>query len=100
MSSLKEEEESATPSRRKVSCTVYFDALWFCYSPVHQMQNYYRLGYLDNCSKKWTALFDCLNLKTKRTSEAEEEQKHYGFIVAPLVVFTVWKPLEISIHVS
>ncbi|KAK6163481.1 hypothetical protein DH2020_000345 [Rehmannia glutinosa] len=45
---------------------LYFEA------PVHQMQQYYRLGALDNCSGKWSALYDCLNLKTKRASEVEE----------------------------
>lgn len=63
---------SEKQSRRGVSCTTYFDALWFCYSPVHQMQQYYRLGALDNCSKKWSGLVDCLTLKTKRSSEVEE----------------------------
>ncbi|KAH7542054.1 hypothetical protein FEM48_Zijuj02G0032700 [Ziziphus jujuba var. spinosa] len=41
-------------------------------APVHQMQQYYRLGQLDNCSQKWNALFDCLSLKTKRSSEVQE----------------------------
>ncbi|XP_059627151.1 uncharacterized protein LOC132269947 isoform X1 [Cornus florida] len=41
-------------------------------SPVHQMQRYYRLGVLDNCSAKWSSLVDCLSLKTKRSSELEE----------------------------
>ncbi|PIN00988.1 hypothetical protein CDL12_26515 [Handroanthus impetiginosus] len=66
-----EQEEAAAPLR-KLSCSKYFDALWFCYSPVHQMQQYYRLGALDNCSGKWSALYDCLMLKTKRASEVEE----------------------------
>ncbi|KAL3828531.1 hypothetical protein ACJIZ3_017333 [Penstemon smallii] len=74
-------KEEAEPARRRLSCTKYFDALWFCYSinvrvvkipPVHQLQQYYRLGTLDNCSEKWSALFDCLSLKTKRVSEVEE----------------------------
>ncbi|KAL7173842.1 hypothetical protein ACSBR2_033158 [Camellia fascicularis] len=41
-------------------------------APLHQMQQYYRLGVLDNCSRKWNALVDCLTLKTKRTSVVEE----------------------------
>nr|GLL31156.1 uncharacterized protein C227.17c-like [Ipomoea trifida] len=40
-------------------------------APVHQMQQYYRLGNLDNCSDKWSALYDCLTLKTKRQAEVE-----------------------------
>ncbi|CDP06991.1 unnamed protein product [Coffea canephora] len=69
---MSSEVADATAPRRKLSCSTYFDALWFCYSPVHQMQQYYRMGWLDNCSAKWNALFDCLNLKTKRPSELEE----------------------------
>ncbi|KAF6150385.1 hypothetical protein GIB67_034084 [Kingdonia uniflora] len=41
-------------------------------TPVHQLQQYYRLGNLDTCSSKWSALYDCLNLKTKRISKAQE----------------------------
>ncbi|XP_016537662.1 uncharacterized protein LOC107838907 isoform X2 [Capsicum annuum] len=64
------EMSSEKQSRRGLSCAPYFDALWFCY--FHQMQQYYRLGALDNCSKKWSGLVDCLTLKTKRSSEVEE----------------------------
>ncbi|XP_077230578.1 uncharacterized protein LOC143863706 isoform X2 [Tasmannia lanceolata] len=55
--------------RHRLSCTKCFDSLWFCYSPVHQMQQYYRQGLFDNCQEKWGALFDCFHLKTKRSSE-------------------------------
>ncbi|XP_021278899.1 uncharacterized protein C227.17c [Herrania umbratica] len=65
------EKESST-SHRRLSCSKCFDALWFCYSPVHQMQQYYRLGVLDNCSGKWNALWDCLSLKTKPSSQLQE----------------------------
>ncbi|CAH2077993.1 unnamed protein product [Thlaspi arvense] len=47
-------------------------------APFYQMQQYYRVGRLDDCSKKFSDLFDCLSLKTKRASEAEkilEEQE-------------------------
>ncbi|GAV82549.1 DUF3128 domain-containing protein [Cephalotus follicularis] len=66
------EKESSVPQPQRLSCSTCFDALWFCYSPVHQMQQYYRLGVLDNCSEKWSALYDCLILKTKRSSEVQE----------------------------
>ncbi|XVF69081.1 hypothetical protein PTKIN_Ptkin11bG0052000 [Pterospermum kingtungense] len=65
-------EEESPASRRRVSCSKCFDALWFCYSPVHQMQQYYRVGVLDNCYGKWSALWDCLYLKTKPSSELQE----------------------------
>ncbi|CAJ2678348.1 uncharacterized protein LOC123918148 isoform X2 [Trifolium pratense] len=67
-----EMENSSSTAKRKLSCTACFDALWFCYSPVHQMQQYYRLGTLDNCSGKWKAMVDCLMLKTKPRSQVEE----------------------------
>ncbi|KAG0450516.1 hypothetical protein HPP92_026884 [Vanilla planifolia] len=76
----REEEDSNDPRSRRdhilqksrLSFTKCFDALWFCYSPVHQMQQYYRYGQFDNCGGKWSALVDCLVLKTKRSNEVEE----------------------------
>uniref|UniRef100_A0A803M683 Uncharacterized protein n=1 Tax=Chenopodium quinoa TaxID=63459 RepID=A0A803M683_CHEQI len=41
-------------------------------APVHQVQQYYRLGVLDNCSGKWSNLVDCLTLKTKSSAELQE----------------------------
>ncbi|XP_050935818.1 uncharacterized protein LOC103500495 isoform X1 [Cucumis melo] len=67
-----EKQNNSMGPKRRLSCTTCFDALWFCYSPVHQMQQYYRVGVFDNCSSKWTALLDCLNLKTKRASEVQK----------------------------
>ncbi|KAB2086035.1 hypothetical protein ES319_A04G000500v1 [Gossypium barbadense] len=55
-----------------LSCTKCFDALWFCYSPVHQLQQYYRGVVLDNCYGKWSALWDCLYLKTKPSSQLQD----------------------------
>ncbi|KAJ8641444.1 hypothetical protein MRB53_018138 [Persea americana] len=72
MNNPKEEGAASIPPRYRLSCTECFDALWFCYSPVHQMQQYYRHGVPDSCSEKWSALFDCFNLKTKRSSEVQE----------------------------
>ncbi|KAK7400440.1 hypothetical protein VNO78_11648 [Psophocarpus tetragonolobus] len=70
--STEKEASSSAPPNRKLSCTASFDALWFCYSPVHQMQQFYRLGVLDNCSDKWRAMVDCLMLKTKPASKVQE----------------------------
>ncbi|XP_031400929.1 uncharacterized protein LOC116210919 isoform X1 [Punica granatum] len=70
-----EKEETSAAARRRLTCSACFDALWFCYSPVHQMQMYYRFGELDNCKAKWSALIDCLSLKTKRASEVQVMKK-------------------------
>ncbi|CAM0951603.1 unnamed protein product [Alopecurus aequalis] len=56
----------------RLDCIKCFDALWFCYSPFHQMQTYYRHGDFDSCFGKWGDLVDCLSLKTKRKAEVEE----------------------------
>ncbi|KAE9597121.1 hypothetical protein Lal_00007741 [Lupinus albus] len=71
MSSEKESSSNSTV-KPKLRCSKYFDALWFCYSPVHQMQQYYRLGVLDNCTDKFKALFDCLMLKTRTNSASDK----------------------------
>nr|XP_045084872.1 uncharacterized protein LOC109773864 isoform X1 [Aegilops tauschii subsp. strangulata] len=65
-----EEKPNRPPSR--LDCIKYFNALWSCYSPFHQMQNYYRYGVFDNCSSKWRDLVDCLMLRTKSRAEVEE----------------------------
>nr|PNR29423.1 hypothetical protein PHYPA_028116 [Physcomitrium patens] len=62
-----EQHEESKPAR--VSCTSKLDSLWFCYSPVYQMTEYYREGTFDNCRRKWSELFDCISLKTKRADE-------------------------------
>ncbi|XP_020681456.1 uncharacterized protein C227.17c isoform X3 [Dendrobium catenatum] len=36
------------------------------------MEQYYRYGHFDSCSGKWSSLFDCLSLKTKRPDEVEK----------------------------
>ncbi|KAG8387553.1 hypothetical protein BUALT_Bualt02G0033300 [Buddleja alternifolia] len=88
-------EEAAAP-RLRLSCYKHFDMLWFCYTPAHQLQQYYRLGTLDNCSQKWSALYDCLNLKTKRTSaiedilETREKSEHH--------IWTFRSPHEAKSH--
>jgi len=55
-----------------ISCIPKMDALWFCYSPVYQMTEYYREGTFDNCRHKWTELFGCISLKTKPQSQIQE----------------------------
>jgi hypothetical protein len=65
-------EATSSPPPPRLDCIKCFDMLWFCYSPFHQMQNYYRHGEFDNCFGKWGDLVDCLTLKTKRVAEVEE----------------------------
>ncbi|KAF3967648.1 hypothetical protein ACB098_08G113400 [Castanea mollissima] len=95
-----ETETSSGLQKQRLSCSTCFDALWFCYSPVHQMQQYYRLGVLDNCSEKWNVLYDCLRLKTKRSTEVQEiletrdrAKPHIWTIRTPEEAASHWKEL-------
>lgn len=65
-------EKKVPVGHKAVSCTQCFDAVWFCYSPVHQLQQYYRLGEFDTCFGKWNALYSCLKLKTKSKADAQD----------------------------
>uniref|UniRef100_A0A251UCS4 Uncharacterized protein n=1 Tax=Helianthus annuus TaxID=4232 RepID=A0A251UCS4_HELAN len=69
-------------------------------TPVHQMQQYYRLGSLDNCSGKWGALVDCLKLKTKSSQEVseiletrEKEKTHIWSFRTPEEAASHWNKL-------
>ncbi|KAJ0021765.1 hypothetical protein Pint_31986 [Pistacia integerrima] len=102
MSSESESESESVSPRPRSSCIKCFDALWFCYSPVHQMQQYYRLGTFDNCVNKWAALVDCLSLKTKPSSqvenilearEKEKEKAHIWTFRTPEEATSHWKSL-------
>lgn len=52
------------------------DALWFCYSPVHQMTEYYRYGKVDDCLGHWGELWDCLKQRTKFADTEARAQDH------------------------
>ncbi|KAL8092509.1 hypothetical protein AgCh_034688 [Apium graveolens] len=69
-------------------------------APVHQMQQYYRAGQLDNCSGKWSGLVNCLTLKTKRASEIEEilearekEKSHIWSFRTPKEAASNWEEM-------
>ena len=57
------------------SCVKYFDALWFCYSPGHQLKQFYRFGNVDDCTGAWSSLWDCLSKRTVRFAPSEEEEE-------------------------
>ncbi|KAL3684071.1 hypothetical protein R1sor_002093 [Riccia sorocarpa] len=65
------EEAKRSEPRTSLSCTPCIDALWFCYSPVFQVKQYYREGEFDSCKGKWVELFSCISLKTRPAAEVE-----------------------------
>ena len=51
--------------RPRIDCTRYFDVLYFCYSPVYQLNQLYRSGELDSCHGAFRDWLDCLTNKAK-----------------------------------
>mmetsp|Transcript_42036 Transcript_42036/g.106433 ORF Transcript_42036/g.106433 Transcript_42036/m.106433 type:complete len:119 (+) Transcript_42036:116-472(+) len=70
------DEASTAATHRPESCVQYFDALWFCYSPVHQMEQYYRFGIFDDCKGHWGRFMGCMARKTRLGSPAEPPVDH------------------------
>eukprot|EP00889_Picochlorum_renovo_P000136 jgi/Picre1/27166/NNA_000135.t1 len=62
-------EDSPESQQSRTSCVKYFDALWFCYSPVHQLKRYYVYGDVDDCLGHWSKLMACLRQKTRFRDE-------------------------------
>lgn len=56
------------------SCVKYFDALWFCYSPGHQLKQFYRYGNVDDCTGAWSSLWGCLSKRTVRFAPTREDE--------------------------
>ena len=48
------------------SCVKHFDALWFCYSPGHQLKQFDMYGNVDDCTGAWSSLWACLSKRTVR----------------------------------
>eukprot|EP00850_Spirogloea_muscicola_P008080 SM000042S15347 [mRNA] locus=s42:507733:508447:+ [translate_table: standard] len=68
-------EEAPQPLRRSASCVPAFDALWFCYSPVHQMTQYYRDGEFDGCTARWSALWHCMANRARGGASSEAQPR-------------------------
>lgn len=63
-------DASQAAPAKQLSCTPFVDQLYFCYSPVWQLQELYRQGHLDDCKAKWSQLFECASLRAKPDAEA------------------------------
>lgn len=68
-SPLQQQQQHQEPE----SCVKYFDALWFCYSPGHQLKQFYRYGNVDDCTGAWSSLWRCLSKRTARFAPSEQE---------------------------
>jgi len=64
------------------SCVKYFDAVWWCFTPTHQIQSYYINGDWDPCSDTVSDLLRCLGGKTRLYKGEKPRQKPPS----------IWKP--------
>eukprot|EP00270_Netrium_digitus_P022029 TRINITY_DN970_c0_g1_i2.p1 TRINITY_DN970_c0_g1~~TRINITY_DN970_c0_g1_i2.p1 ORF type:complete len:105 (-),score=18.47 TRINITY_DN970_c0_g1_i2:86-400(-) len=67
--------EASEREPKTESCVKYVDALWFCYSPVHQVKEYYREGEFDSCLGKLSDLWTCLLLRTSAAPRIRESME-------------------------
>ncbi|ESQ54773.1 hypothetical protein EUTSA_v10026551mg [Eutrema salsugineum] len=67
-------------------------------APFYQMQQYYRVGKLDDCTQKFSDLFDCLSLKTKSASEAQKILEERDKTDAAKHIWIIRTQEEASIH--
>mmetsp|Transcript_5990 Transcript_5990/g.37159 ORF Transcript_5990/g.37159 Transcript_5990/m.37159 type:complete len:108 (+) Transcript_5990:1784-2107(+) len=61
---MAEERPASVP---RGDCVARLDELWFCFSPVYQLSQYYKFGELDSCNQKWSELWKCLRSKARGT---------------------------------
>lgn len=80
---------NASQREQQQSCTKYFDQLWFCYSPVHQLKRYYVHGDVDDCVAHWGTLMACLKQKTRFRLEDVDEA-----LPSPPCMWTLRSPEE------
>mmetsp|Transcript_25336 Transcript_25336/g.70869 ORF Transcript_25336/g.70869 Transcript_25336/m.70869 type:complete len:114 (-) Transcript_25336:396-737(-) len=88
-----EAAKDATNSNNSERCVPYFDALWFCYSPAHQLTEYYRYGTVDNCRGHWSDFMNCLGRKTKlyNNPAPRKEQESFWKLRTPEEAAEFWK---------
>lgn len=56
-------EDDASSIKDAVSCVDAFNAVFFCASPGHQFDRYYKDGGVDGCDKQLADMKLCLKLK-------------------------------------
>eukprot|EP00762_Andalucia_godoyi_P000894 ANDGO_03850.mRNA.1 hypothetical protein len=56
-------ENAKKPYRPRVACVDFFDRLWFCYTPGHQLTQLYRYGQIDTCQESLSTMWECMKLK-------------------------------------
>ena len=52
------------------SCWPALDALWYCYTPVHQVRHYYMSGQVDACTEQAHRFWVCLRSRLVSADEA------------------------------
>jgi hypothetical protein len=66
-----------------ISCVNLFDRLWYCGTPVNQLNIFYRTGDIDNCSKYFSALTTCIYAKTIKDEKQRKEKLQSIKLLSP-----------------
>jgi len=78
----KEASASVHETTASESCVKYFDAAWWCFTPTHQIQNYYINGDWDSCQETLSDLMRCFAGKTRLYTGEKPREKPSA----------IWKP--------
>eukprot|EP00002_Diphylleia_rotans_P011151 TRINITY_DN2209_c0_g2_i2.p3 TRINITY_DN2209_c0_g2~~TRINITY_DN2209_c0_g2_i2.p3 ORF type:complete len:100 (-),score=20.04 TRINITY_DN2209_c0_g2_i2:490-789(-) len=60
-------------SKDTLSCVSYFDEMWRCYTPAHQLTSYYHTGNVDDCALPWKKLLACTKLQMSHPNPTRED---------------------------
>jgi hypothetical protein len=79
-----------------VSCVDAGNALFFCASPAHQMERYYKDGHLDGCDAQLSELKLCMRLKLAGEKETRDivRQLLDKAAAPPPTYGRVWSPRD------
>ena len=88
------------PMSSTTSSRLYNDACsgLACAAPVFQMQQLYRYGEVDDCTRHWRQFYDCLKKRTKFADQVDKRITKMMQGVEPLTTPSAWQ-LECSLLV-
>lgn len=88
--------ETSEKSRIPLNCTKAFDAVYYCYSPVHQAREYYIYGELDDCRGRLRKFRLCAlsRLRPQNASEKMYEQEEIKQNIKQPKAKPVWQMKE------
>ena len=86
-------KRSLADVKAAVSCVDAGNALFFCASPAHQMERYYKDGALDGCNRQIGELKLCMRLQLAGERDAQDivQQLLQKAAAPPPTVGKIWQ---------